>query len=78
MSDLVDRLRAYDDGPSGRGWRLCLEAADEIDRLRIMLKAISTQNYDAGYTPEMLAEYALDPKFDAGDLGANLAMLAAT
>ena len=43
----------------------------EEDRLRIILVAIATENYDAGYSADTLATCALDPKFDLGDLGAD-------
>ncbi len=41
MSDktIQERLREFDDGPGGRGWKLCSEASDLIDRLRAELAA---------------------------------------
>ena len=30
---IQERLREFDDGPGGHGWKLCCEAADLIDRL---------------------------------------------
>ena len=52
------------------------ECQHEINRLRSMLVAIATQNYDVGYSAEKLAEHALDPRFDVGDLGCDEAFLA--
>jgi len=43
----------------------------EEDRLRIILVAIATENYDASYSADNLATCALDPKFDLADLGAD-------
>ena len=41
MTDLTRRLRDYDDGPAGRGWKLCEEAADEIERLHAVMAVLT-------------------------------------
>jgi hypothetical protein len=46
-------------------------AFDETKRLLRMLKHIADEDYDAGYTAEDFARYAMDPKFDEGDVGGD-------
>ena len=43
---IQERLREFDDGPAGRGWKLCHEAADIIDGLNSSIQDVEAIRAD--------------------------------